>query len=117
MFSPDPLVVWIATLALSVCLAGVAAYDQATFRIPDGLNILIAACGVATCIALQAPLLAHALAALIGYGAFAAFGAGYLRLRGVDGLGLGDAKLLGAGESGCRLRSHLAQAWRWLAWR
>lgn len=38
----------------------------------------------------------HVLAALIGYALFAGLAAGYRRLRGRDGLGLGDAKLLAA---------------------
>lgn len=45
---------------------------------------------------LAAVLGAHALAALAGYALFAGLAAGYRRLRGRDGLGLGDAKLLAA---------------------
>ncbi|MFD1627120.1 prepilin peptidase [Azospirillum griseum] len=40
------------------------------------------------------PVIAHALAALLGYALFAGLAAAYRRLRGRDGLGLGDAKLL-----------------------
>ncbi len=39
----------------------------------------------------------HALAAALGYSAFRAVAAGYRRLRGQEGLGEGDAKLLAAG--------------------
>ena len=39
----------------------------------------------------------HALAALIGFASFALIGEAYKRLRGREGLGLGDAKLLAVG--------------------
>jgi leader peptidase (prepilin peptidase) / N-methyltransferase len=43
---------------------------------------------------LTAALTNHAAAAALGYALFAGLAAGYRRLRGRDGLGLGDAKLL-----------------------
>ncbi|MSO77449.1 MAG: prepilin peptidase [Alphaproteobacteria bacterium] len=39
----------------------------------------------------------HAIGAAAGFALFATIGAAYWRLRGREGLGLGDAKLLGAG--------------------
>ena len=39
----------------------------------------------------------HLIGAALGYSSLALFSVGYLSLRGKDGLGLGDAKLLAAG--------------------
>jgi leader peptidase (prepilin peptidase)/N-methyltransferase len=50
------------------------------------------------------PLLDHLAGAAAGWGALAALAFAYRRLRGVDGIGQGDAKLLGA-------------AGAWLGWR
>jgi leader peptidase (prepilin peptidase)/N-methyltransferase len=92
-------------VAVSALLAGlmgtIAAEDLRTFRVPDALNAVVAAAGLGA---------AWVLARDQGGGAFAAVwravlqialcgGALFLvreaffRLRGVDGLGLGDVKL------------------------
>lgn len=92
-----------APLVWRGCLFGwwllvLAAIDLKIFRLPDGLTLPLAAAGLALAAAGGAQaLLAHGAAALLGYGAFAGIALGYRRLRGRDGLGLGDAKLLAAG--------------------
>ena len=43
----------------------------------------------------------HALGAMVGYAAFVLIELAYKRIRGADGLGRGDAKLLAAGGAWC----------------
>ncbi len=93
----DPAVL-VATAILYATLAWLAAIDRRTFRLPDRITLPLAAAGLAWS-AWSAggwPLGAIAGAA-VGYGAFALFGWLHHRLRGTEGLGLGDAKLLAAG--------------------
>lgn len=88
----------IVTLALGLCLLIVAIVDLRRLRIPDALSLPLVAAGLAwTAFARPEALLAHLAGALAGYAAFALFGELYFRRRGVEGLGLGDAKLLAAG--------------------
>jgi len=72
--------------------------DAAHMLLPDALTLplILAGLGVAW---LDDPgtVAGHALGAVVGYLAFRAVGACYARLRGRDGLGEGDAKLLAAG--------------------
>lgn len=83
---------------LGAMLLAIAVVDVRTFRIPDWLSLPLIAAGLART-AFLAPerLPAHALGAAAGYAALALFGALYFRLRGRDGLGLGDAKLFAGG--------------------
>ena len=93
LFLPDLL----ATPVLAAILALITRYDLRSHRIPDALSLPLLAAGLLLAWlragGLPWPELAGAAA---GYGVFAAIGAVFYRLRGVDGLGLGDAKLLGA---------------------
>jgi leader peptidase (prepilin peptidase)/N-methyltransferase len=76
----------------------VAAVDLRTYRIPDWLSLPLVACGLAWAALAQPDRWpAHAIGAAAGYASLAAFGELYFRLRGRDGLGLGDAKLFAAG--------------------
>jgi leader peptidase (prepilin peptidase) / N-methyltransferase len=89
----------LASLVLFALLAGAAAIDLRTRLIPNWLNAGIAAAGLAATLVLQRDLLAALIGAAAGYGAIVLVNAGYRTWRGRDGIGLGDAKLLGAG--GC----------------
>jgi leader peptidase (prepilin peptidase)/N-methyltransferase len=73
--------------------------DFRTFLIPDIVSIgLIPAGLVATFFTSgQQAVLMHGLAALAGFATLAIIAVAYRRLRGREGLGMGDAKLLGAG--------------------
>ncbi|HEX4533554.1 MAG TPA: A24 family peptidase [Rhizomicrobium sp.] len=101
------VVAWAATavsgwLLAATCVFGwllltLALIDWRTYLLPDPLNALLALSGlVAAYFFDRAFLLEHAIALVAGFAVFAAFGWLYKRLRGRDGLGLGDAKLLGA---------------------
>jgi len=99
-----------ATLALvgyPVCLfgAGVALVvvaivrsDLDSFRIPNACNALAAGLGLAAAAwSGQGEAVLAAARGLAAFSAFFLFRQLYRRLRGVDGLGLGDVKLAGVG--------------------
>lgn len=88
----------IGALVLYPWLWRLAVLDAATFRLPDRLTLPLVAAGFVWSTMTQTgwpwdPL----LGALVGYAVFALIGWGFFRWRGVEGLGLGDAKLLAAG--------------------
>ncbi len=92
---PGPLL-W-PTAALGWVLLALSLVDLRLFRLPDAGTLPLLAAGLALSAAgLTGPLPAHALAAALGYAAFAGLGLAWQRLRGVEALGLGDAKLLAA---------------------
>lgn len=88
----------IATVALAAVLVWISLVDLRSLRLPDAGTLPLIVLGV---------LLAGwreqgfpwdaALGAASGFAFFALVGAAYFRWRRVDGLGLGDAKLLAAG--------------------
>lgn len=91
------LLIGAATGALITQLVLIARIDLRTHRIPDGLNLVLFAAGLGVTWALGLGLIDHAIGAVAGYAALALLAFIYRRVRGWDGLGLGDAKLLGAG--------------------
>lgn len=84
--------VWTSALLLWLLLA-LAASDMIRFRLPDALTAALAALCLGAALA-QGTLLAALGGGLIGAGAFLALRAGYGALRGREGLGLGDVKLM-----------------------
>lgn len=97
---------WIlgASCGLGWTLLTLAAIDWRTGLLPDVLTVPLAIAGLGVAYAIEpAALLDHVIGAAAGFVAFAALAGIYRRLRGRDGLGLGDAKLLGASGA-------------WLAW-
>ncbi len=94
---PGGIGLWI-TCILGWWLLALAWIDAETYRLPDPLTLPLILAGLAEA-AWQAPeqLTERALAAALGYILFWLLGAAYRRLRGWDGLGMGDAKLLAAG--------------------
>jgi leader peptidase (prepilin peptidase) / N-methyltransferase len=87
---------WVS-LALGWTLLALAAIDLRHYLLPDVLTLALIPAGLAVALALDPALLpAHLLGALLGFATFVVIGQVYRRLRGRDGLGLGDAKLLAA---------------------
>lgn len=87
----------LVTAGLVATLARIAWIDVRAFRIPDRLSLPLVAAGIAVALWLPVrPLTDHLAGAVAGYAVFAVIGAWYFRRRGIDGLGLGDAKLLAA---------------------
>lgn len=93
----DPLPL-LATLALAAALLAIAVWDARTLRIPDFLSLPLVAAGLAAAWAVsRLPLLDHLIGAVCGYLILFLVAFLYRRVRGREGLGLGDAKLLAAG--------------------
>ena len=92
----DPLTLW-ANCALGWTLLTLAWIDLRTLLLPDILTLPLIVAGLALT-ALDSPdnLADHALAAALAWAALAGLAAAYRHLRGHDGLGGGDAKLLAA---------------------
>ncbi len=85
------------SIALAGLLSALAIIDLKTFRLPNILTLAVAGLGaVMVYLTRSDAWLDHALGGLIGYGVLWAMEVGYKALRGRDGLGRGDAKLLGA---------------------
>lgn len=92
----DQLDFW-ATPGLAIVLLWLSLIDLRERRLPDRLSVpLIAAGLVLAAIRVEGLPAAQLLGAAAGYAVFALFGWAFFRLRGVEGLGLGDAKLLAA---------------------
>lgn len=86
-----------AILALAALCAYAAAVDARTMRLPDATNAAIFALGLAASLALgRVPPLDGLLAAAAGGGLLLAVALAFRARRGVDGLGLGDVKLVAA---------------------
>lgn len=84
--------------ALGWALLALAWIDLETFRLPDALTLPLLLAGLA--VAARdgiATVEAHAAAAALCYLLLRGVGALFRKLRGVEGLGAGDAKLLAAG--------------------
>ena len=94
--APFPVVLFGSVLGWA--LLAMSLIDWRHWRLPDVLTLPLLLLALAWT-AWWAPSLLtdHALAAAGGWFGLAAFAASYRRIRGRPGLGLGDAKLLGAG--------------------
>jgi leader peptidase (prepilin peptidase) / N-methyltransferase len=88
---------WPVGVALAVILLMISAVDALTLRIPDLLSLPLIALGLAVGSAGQATLMDRLAGAALGFLVLTALAWGYRALRGREGLGLGDAKLLAAG--------------------
>lgn len=86
-----------ATAVLTGMLGWACAIDWRSFRLPDALVLPLVPMGLGVSAVLQGgwPLDA-ALGAAAGFAVFYLLGEIYFRARGVEGLGIGDAKLLAA---------------------
>ena len=88
----------VAGCLLGWTLLTLAWIDALTFRLPDALTLPLLLAGLAECFWLEPDaLVERALGAAIGYTSFWLLAWIYRAARGRDGLGQGDAKLLGAG--------------------
>jgi leader peptidase (prepilin peptidase)/N-methyltransferase len=87
----------LASCALGWTLLTLAAIDQRHFLLPDTLTLPLIPAGLVVAFAIEPALLGpHVVGAFAGFTAFALIAFAYRRLRGREGLGLGDAKLLAA---------------------
>jgi leader peptidase (prepilin peptidase)/N-methyltransferase len=89
-------ILWAGCL-LGWTLLALALIDARHLLLPDALTLPLLPVGLAAAYALDpAALTEHAIGAAAGFAVFYAIGASYRRLRGREGLGMGDAKLLAA---------------------
>lgn len=82
-------------------LAALSWIDVRTLRLPDALTLPLIALGPVQAWSLDGNVHDSLIGAAIGYLVFVLVEVGYRRLRGRDGLGRGDAKLLAAGGAWC----------------
>ncbi|MGL4319706.1 MAG: prepilin peptidase [Paracoccaceae bacterium] len=93
----DTVVFWAEFAVLTVVLAAIARIDLRSFRIPDVLSLPLIAAGLGVSLLRDTQGFAdHLIGAIAGFAVLATIGAWYWRRNGVDGLGLGDAKLFAA---------------------
>ena len=80
-----------------VVLAAASVIDLRSRRLPDYLTLPLVGLGLFRAWSIEPnSILPHLLAALLGFLTFYLIATFYRRVRGFDGLGLGDAKLLAA---------------------
>ena len=100
---PDGPLRWV-TIGLGWLLLALAAMDLRHMLLADSLSLVLALSGIAVAaLWSQLPLQHHIVGMLAGAGAFYVVNRIYRALRGRDGLGMGDVKLM-------------AGAGAWLAW-
>ncbi len=93
---PGDATLWLGCL-LGWTLLALGWIDWRTMLLPDLLTLPLLLAGLGAAWLLEPDALAdRAAAAVLGYLAFRAIEVGYRKLRGRDGLGQGDAKLLAA---------------------
>lgn len=102
-----PFAGWEQILAASILgwvLLALAWIDALHWILPDALTLTLLLAGLAATWTLDpTDLLDHAIAAVASFAGLRLLAAAYARIRGRDGLGFGDAKLLAAGGTWCGL--------------
>ncbi|WOK37185.1 A24 family peptidase [Sphingomonas sp. C3-2] len=87
----------VAGMAFGLVLIALAALDMRHFWVPDLLTLPLLAVGLLVALMGHGPALADSvIGAAAGYGVLALLAWAYRRLRGREGLGGGDPKMLGA---------------------
>lgn len=100
---PDPYRVW-ADCGLGWTLLALAWIDWTDFLLPDVLTLPLILAGLASTLTFDPEALAdHCLAVILAYLSFRGVAAVYRWLRGRDGLGGGDAKLIAGAGAWCGL--------------
>lgn len=103
LVSQDPAWPWV-DCGLGWTLLTLAWIDWTSFLLPDLLTLPLLLAGLAvTFVSAPGELTQHCLAAAAGYLSFQAIALCYRRLRGRDGMGGGDAKLIAAAGAWCGL--------------
>jgi len=91
----------LATVVLISSLAWLAWIDARSFRLPDIGTLPLTLAGVILNTVWLGSPWTSLIGAALGYGSFVAIEVGYRHLRGRDGLGRGDAKLMAAAGAWC----------------
>lgn len=91
----------LVSLVLFLPLMGLAYIDARTGYLPDELTLPLIPVGISVQFILEQSVLSSLIGAGLGYGLFVGMEKGYKALRGIDGLGRGDAKLFAVGGAWC----------------
>jgi leader peptidase (prepilin peptidase)/N-methyltransferase len=103
LVDPDTGRVW-ANCGLGWTLLALAWIDWIDFLLPDVLTLPLILAGLASTLTFDPEALTdHCLAVILAYLSFRGLAAVYRRLRGRDGLGGGDAKLIASAGAWCGL--------------
>lgn len=103
MADQDPDRIW-ASCGLGWTLLALSWIDCTEFLLPDVLTLPLLLAGLTLTLVREPDALTdHCVAAALAYLSFQAMAFGYRRLRGRDGLGGGDAKLIAAVGAWCGL--------------
>lgn len=97
--------IYLSFVILAVLLLTLAVIDLKTFRLPNVLTFTLIGTGLAEAWILRGgfsePFYNRLIGAGLGYGTFFLIEHGFKAIRGKDGLGRGDAKLLAGGGAWC----------------
>lgn len=88
------------TLLLSLLII-ISIIDLRTFRLPNTLNFTLILLGFIYASLTKLGLINSVIGAAIGYAFFVLVEISFKKIRGIDGLGRGDAKLLAVGGAWC----------------
>jgi leader peptidase (prepilin peptidase) / N-methyltransferase len=91
----SPAVVTLSLL-LAAALIALTEIDRTSFRLPDRITWCLVAAGLLATVVTGGDVAWHLFSALLGLASIVAVGEAYRALRGMDGIGLGDAKLFAA---------------------
>lgn len=91
------VMVYLSFAILVSLLLALSVIDLKTFRLPNVLTYSLIGTGLLDAWLNSGDIWARVIGAAIGYGVFLAIEVGYRSMRGQDGLGRGDAKLLAGG--------------------
>ena len=97
-FSQTPSEALVISFCAAFPLIWLSKTDLARYEIPDSASLGLACIGIGSAAVLQPEnVLIHLMSGLLVFGLAWLFGEVFFRWRGIEGLGIGDAKLLGAG--------------------
>lgn len=96
-----PLLTRLFGALLFAGLLALTIIDLRTYRLPNALTFPLVGLGVIQAFVLDGAVTHSLLGAAIAYLVFVGIEVTFKKLRGVDGLGRGDAKLLAAGGAWC----------------
>lgn len=94
------MILWFFGIGLFAVLVVLAVIDFRTMVLPDVLTLPLIGFGLVFAY-WQGVFLNGIIGAVVGYAGLVALELAYKKLRGIDGLGRGDAKLLAAGGAWC----------------
>jgi len=93
--------IYLSFAILAGLLLALSVIDLKTFRLPNVLTFSLIGTGLADAWLFSGELTNRLIGAAVGYGVFVSIELAFKKIRGKDGLGRGDAKLLAGGGAWC----------------